>query len=152
MQEKVHLQGLSVQKSFFQCVIFVGQLQREERSMLINKAEENLVAFPRWKFQKSLFVNPFEVAFVASDLFAYPVSANKDVHLFSRPDVVYKGDNAAIAPLGHGKARFLIDFTPHAIFGALPFLELAANANPFVVVLIVHLLSAVQHEVLAAAL
>jgi len=120
--------------------------------MLINKAEENLVAFPRWKFQKPLFVNPFKVAFVANNLFAFPFCADKDVHLLGGPDIMHKSDDAAIAPLGHGEARFLKDFTPHAIFGALPFLELAAHANPFVVVLIVFLLGAVQHEVLTAAL
>ena len=99
-----------------------------------------------------LFLNPFEVALIAIDLFACPVGANKDVHLFGGPDVVHKGDNTAIAPLSDLKARLFADFAPHAVLGALPFLELAAHANPFVVVLVVHLLGAVQHEVLAAAL
>jgi hypothetical protein len=152
MQEKVHLQSFSVQNSLFQCVIFVGQLQREERSMLIDKAEENLIAFPRWQLQKSLFVNPFKVAFVAYNLLAFPFCADKDVHLLGRPDIVDESNDATIAPRGNGKACFLIDFAPHAVLGALPFLELASHANPFVVVLIVLLLGAVQHEVLVAAL
>ena len=152
MQEKVHLQSFSVQNSLFQCVIFVGQLQREERSMLIDKAEENLVAFPRWQLQKSLFVNPFKVAFVAYNLLTFPFCADKDVHLFGGPDIVDESNDATIAPRGNGKARFLKDFAPHAVLGAFPFLELAAHANPFVVVLVVLLLGAVQHEVLAAAL
>ena len=152
MQEKVHLQSFSVQNSLFQCVIFVGQLQREERSMLIDKAEENLIAFPRWQLQKSLFVNPFKVAFVANNLLTFPFCADKDVHLFCWPYIMNKGNDAAITPLSDGEARFLKDFAPHAVLGALPFLELAAHANPFVVVFVVFLLGAVQHEVLAAAL
>ncbi len=151
MQEKVHLQGFSVQNGFFQGVVLVGQLQGKERSMLINKAEENLVALPRRQFQKPLFVNPFQVAFVAYNLFAFPFCADKDVHLFCWPYIMNKGNDAAIAPRGDGETRFLKDFASHAVLGALPFLELAAHANPFVVIHVVFFLGAVKHKVLDAA-
>ena len=152
MQEKVHLQTFSIQNSLFQAVVLIGQLQGKERPLLVNQSQENLVAFPRWKFKKPLFLNPFEVAFVAVGLLASPFGADEDVHLLGGPDVVDEGDDAAIAPRRNGEARFLKDFAPHAILGAFAFLELAAHANPFVVVLVVFFFGAVQHEVLAAAL
>ncbi len=144
--------SFSIQNDFFQAFILITQFQREKRSLLVNQSQENLVTFPRWKFKKPLFLNPFEVAFVAVGLLARPVGADEDVHLLGGPDVVDEGDDAAIAPRRDGEARFLKDFAPHAVLGAFAFLELAAHANPFVVVLVVFFLGAVQHEVLAAAL
>ena len=142
----------SIQDGFFQRIILISELQGKERSLLIYQLQENLVAFPGRQFEKSLFVNPFEVTLVANDLLARPVGANEDVHLLGGPDVVDEGDDTAIAPRRDGEARFFPHFAPHAVFGTLPFLELAAHANPFVVVLVVLLLGAVEHEVLAAAL
>ncbi len=144
--------SFSIQNDFFQAFILITQFQREKRPLLVNQSQENPVAFPRWKFKKPLFLNPFEVAFVAVGLLAFPFGADEDVHLLGGPDVVDEGDDATIPPRGDGKARFFKDFAPHAVLGAFAFLELAAHANPFVVVLVVLLLGAVQHEVLAAAL
>ena len=152
MQEKVHSQRLPIQNGCFQRVVFVGQFQREERSVLVNEAEENLVAFPHGEFEETLFLDPFEVALVAFNLVARPIGADEDVHVFVVVDVVHKGDDAAVAPFRDGEAGLFPHLAQHAVLGALPFLELAAHANPFVVVLVVLFLGAVQHEVLAAAL
>ena len=141
-----------VQNSFFEGIVFVGQFEREEWPMLIDEAEENLVAFPHGEVQQVLLLDPFEVALVAFDLVTRPVGADEDVHVFVVIDVVHKGDDAAVAPFRDGEARLLPHLAQHAVLGALPFLELAAHAKPFVVVEVVLFLGAVQHEVLAAAL
>ena len=98
------------------------------------------------------FVNPFEVALVAFDLFSRPVGADEDVHVLVFIDVVYDGDDDAVAPFRHGEACLLPHLAQHTVFGAFAVLELAAYTEPFVVVEVVFLLGAVQHEVLAAAL
>ena len=120
--------------------------------MLIDEAEENLVAFPHGKVQQVLLLDPFEVALVAFDLVTCPIGTDEDVHVFVVIDVMHEGDDAAVAPFRDGKARLLPHLAQHAVLWALPFLELAAYAEPFVVVEVVFLLGAVQHEILAAAL
>ena len=152
MQEKVHLQRFPVQYGRFQRVVFVGQFQGEKRPVFVDEAEENLVAFPHGKFEQALFFDPFEVTLVAFDLVARPVGADEDVHVFVVIDVMHEGDDAAIAPFRHGETGLFPHLAQHAVLGALPFLELAAHAQPFVVVKVVFLLGAVQHEILAAAL
>jgi len=119
--------------------------------MVVDEAQEYLVAFPHGEFQQALFLNPFEVALVADDLVAGPAGADKDVHMLVVVDVMHKGDDATIAPFRDGEARFLPHLAQHTVFGALPFLKLAAHAEPFVVVEVVFLLGAMQHEVLRAA-
>ena len=151
MQEKVHLQRFPVQYGRFQRVVFVCQLQGEERSVFVDETEENLVAFPHGKLKQAFFLDPFEVTLVAFDLVARPVGADEDVHVLVVVNVVHEGDDAAVAPFRDGEARLLPHLAQHAVLGALPFLELAAHAEPFVVVEVVFLLGAVQHEILAAA-
>ena len=119
--------------------------------MLVDEAEEDLVAFPHGEVQQPLLLDPLQVALVAFDLLSGPVGADEDVHVLVIVDVVHKGDDAAIAPLRDGKARLLPHLAQHAVLGALPFLELAAHAEPFVVVEVVLFLGAMQHEILAAA-
>ena len=107
MQEKIHLQGFPVQNSRFQRVVFVGQLQREKGTVLVDEAEENLVAFPHGEVQQALLLDPLQVAFVAFDLLAGPVGADEDMHVLVIVDVVHKSDDTAIAPLGDGEAGLL---------------------------------------------
>ena len=152
LQEKVNLQGFPIQNGGFQRVVFVGQLQGKEGAVLIDEAEENLVALPHGEFQKTLFLNPFEVAFVAFNLLARPVGADEDVHMLVVIDVVHEGDDAAVAPFRYGEARLLPHLAQHAVLGAFAFLKLAAHAKPFVVVEVVLFFGTVQHEILAAAL
>ena len=120
--------------------------------MLINKMQEDLVTFPHGEFQQALLLNPFKIALVAFYLVAGPVGTDEDVHMFVGIDVMHKGDDAAVAPLRDGEARLFPHLAQHTVFGALPFFELAAHAEPLVVVEIVFLLGAMQHKVLAAAL
>jgi len=130
----------------------VGQFQGEERDVFIDKSEEDLVAFPQGEFEEALFVDPFEVAFVAGDLLAGPVGTHEEVHVFGGPLVGDEGDDAAVAPLGDGKAGLFADLTQHTVFGALSFFELASHAEPFVVIEVVFFFRSVQHKVLVAAL
>lgn len=152
MQEKVHLQRFPVQYGRFQRVVFISQLHGEERSVFVDETEEYLVAFPHGKLKQTLFLDPFEVALVAFNLVAGPVSADEDVHVFIVIDVMHEGDDATVAPFRHGETSLFPHLAQHAVLRALPFLELAAHAQPFVVVEVVFLLGAVQHEILVAAL
>ena len=152
MQEKVHLQRFPVQYGRFQRVVFISQLQGEERSVFVDETEEDLVAFPHGKLKQAFFLDPFEVALVTFDLVSRPFGADEDVHVLIVIDVMHKGDDATVTPFRDGEARLFPHLTQHAVFGAFAFLKLAAHAKPFVVVEVVFFLGAVQHEVLAAAL
>ncbi len=59
-------------------------------------------------------------------------------------------DKPPVAPVGDGEARLLPDLPAHAVLGALARFELAADAQPLVLVDIVFLLGAVEHQILLA--
>ena len=141
----------SVQNRLLKFVSLVGEFQRKEGAWFIDKLQENLVAFPHRQAEKALFGNPFKVALIAHDLFTGPVGAHKEVHILVFPDVGDESDDAAVAPLGDGEACFFAHFAEHAILGALPFFEVAANTKPFVVVQVIGFFGTVQHQVLVAA-
>ena len=96
--------GFAVQHSLLQVVALVGQFQGEEGAVFVEEFKEDFVAFPHGEIEEALFVDPFEVAFVAGDLFAFPFGADEEVHLFGGPDVMYEGDDAAVAPFGDFEA------------------------------------------------
>ncbi len=143
--------GFAVQHSLLQVIALVGQFQGEEGDVFIEEFKEDFVAFPHGEIEEALFVDPFEVAFVADDLFAFPFGADEEVHLFGGPDVMYEGDDAAVAPFGDFEAGLFADLAQHAFLGALPHLELTSHAKPFVVVEVIFFFGAMQHQVLAAA-
>ena len=75
--------------------------------MLVDKSEENFVAFPHGQVQKALFLDPLKVTLVAFNLVAGPIGANEDVHVLVVVDVVDEGDDAAITPFRDGEACLL---------------------------------------------
>ena len=142
---------MPVEDGALEGIALIGKFEGEERRVFLQEFEEDLVAFPHGKLEEMFFLDPFEVALVAHDLVAGPVGTDKEVHVFRFPDVGDEGDDAAVAPLRDGEARLFANFTEHAVFGALPFFELAAHAEPFVMVQVVFFLGAVKHEVAGAA-
>ena len=64
---------------------------------------------------------------------------------------IYKGDYSAAAPRGKRKPRFLPCLAQQALVRAFVGLEFSADADPFIVIYVVFLLHAVQHEIFAAA-
>ena len=106
-RKKVHLQRFPVKDGRLQRVVFVSQLQGEERPVFVDETKEDFVAFPHGEFKEALFLDPFEVALVAFDLVARPVGADENVHMLVIIDVVHKGDDAAIAPFRDGEAGLL---------------------------------------------
>ena len=131
-------------------IAFIGEFQGKERSFFVYQFEEYFVAFPHGEFKEAFFLDPLEVTLVAHDFVADPVGADEEMHVLCLPDVGDEGDDAAVAPLCHRVARLLPDLAQHAVLRALPFLELAAYAEPFVVVEVILFLGAVQHQVLRA--
>ena len=132
-------------------ITFIGEFQRKERYVLIYKFEEYFVTFPHCELEKAFLFDPFEVALVADDLVASPFGTDEEVHVFAFPDVGDEGDDATVAPLGDGISSFFPHFAEHAVFGALPFLEMAAHSEPFVVVQVVFFFGSMEHEVLGAS-
>ena len=141
----------SIQDGFLEVIALIGEFQGEEWHFFVDEFEEDLVAFPHGQFEKAFLLDPFEITLVAHDLVTGPVGANEEVHMFGFPDVGDEGDDAAVAPFRDGIACFFPHLAQHAVLRALPFLELATHTKPFVVVEVVFLFGAVQHEVLVAA-
>ena len=129
-------------------IAFIGEFQRKEGGFFVNQFEKDFVAFPHGEFEEAFFLDPFEVTLVAHDFVAGPVGADEEVHVLCLPDVGDEGDDAAVAPLCHRVACLLPDLAQHAVFRALPFLELTAYTEPFVVIEVILFLGAVQHQVL----
>ena len=129
----------------------VGQFQGEKGRLLVDEAEEDFVTFPHCKFQKTLFFNPFEVTFITLNLFAGPVGADKEMHVFALPDIGDEGNDAAVAPLGDGEASLFPHFAEHTFLGAFALLEFSSHAEPFVVVEVVFFFGAMEHEVLVTS-
>ena len=142
---------MAVEDSFLKFITFIGQFQGEERCVILDKLKEDLVAFPHREFQQTFLFDPFEVAFVAYDLVADPVGADEEVHEFVFPAVEDEGDDAAVAPVRYGIARFFPHLAQRAVLGALPILEMSPYPKPFIVVEVVFFFGTVQHQVAVAA-
>src|SRR5574344_1104770 len=71
------------------------------------------------------------------------------MHLFGRPDIGDECHDAAVAPSGDRIARLFTYLAAHAVFRTFAVFELSAHANPFVMIFIVNLFCAMQHEVLS---
>ena len=145
---KSRFYDFSVQHGFLEVIAFVGKFQGKEGGFFIDEFEENLVAFPHCQLQKAFFLYPFEVALVAYNLVSSPVGAHEEVHMFAFPNVGDEGDDTAVAPLGDGEASLFEYLTQHTVLWALPFFELAAHAEPLVVVEVVLFFGTVKHKVL----
>ena len=142
---------MAVEDSFLKFITFIGQFQGEEGRMILDKLKEDLVAFPHREFQQTFLIDPFEVSFITYDLVAGPVRADEELHEFVFPAVGDEGDDAAVAPLRDGIARFFPHFAQHAVLGALPVLEMSPYPKPFIVVVVDFFFGTVQHQVAVAA-
>ena len=70
----------------------------------------------------------------------------KQVHELCLRVIVLECHDSTIAIPVDMKSGFLQHLSPHTVLGALPLLKLAADANPFPVVLVVLLADPVQHQ------
>ena len=96
------------------------------------------------------FWDPFQGAFVAFLEVAGEFSRRKEVHEFRLVHAVAnEGDDAAVLGTNQGEARFFQRFALDTVFGRFPFFELAADADPLVLVDVVFFLDAVEQQVLA---
>ena len=96
------------------------------------------------------FGDPFQGAFVAVLERAGKFGCREQVHELSLVHAVAnEGDNPSVLGANQREARFFESLALDAVLGRFPFLELAANANPLVLVDIVLFLDAVEQQVLA---
>ena len=114
--------------------------------------KKNSIARPELFCEQLVLADPGKLALVAGALLARPRVRGEQVHIFARPHVRDERHKAAIAPAREREPRFLAHLAAEAVLRALPRLELAADADPFIAVLVVFLFRAVEHQILAAAL
>ena len=67
------------------------------------------------------------------------------MHIFA-PVIGKEGHNAAIARIAKRKSRFFEKFPRNTLFRAFSMFKLTANADPFIVIDVILLFDAVQHE------
>ena len=116
---------------------------------LVEQLEENFIALPDGQLLHSLLRHPFQHAFPAGialyHLARPPVGGVEMDELgHIAPD---EGQQAPAAPVGQRQARLFFHFTEKAVLRALEPLEFSADAHPFVVVVVVLLLHAVEHQI-----
>ena len=71
------------------------------------------------------------------------------MHILAGPHIGHKGDDAPVFVIGKGQAGFLFGLPQDTFFGAFPLLELAADADPLVLVLILLLFDPMEHKITA---
>ena len=98
-----------------------------------------------------MLVHPFQYAFVALLDGSCKFGCGKEVHEFGLIHAVAdERDDSAVLGAYQRESRFFECFAVDAVFGRFPFLELAANAYPLVLVDVVLFLDAVEEQVLVA--
>ena len=141
----------AVEDSLFQYVPPVTQLQREEGDILLNEPQKDLVPLPVGDGAQLCPGQPLQVALRAVG----PQGSGKAVdgeqmHVLRGPAVGDKSDQPPIAVFRWGESGLLVHFPEHAVLGALPVLELAADADPLALIQIILLLDPVEHQTLTA--
>ena len=74
------------------------------------------------------------------------------MHVFTGIEIRNEGNDASVAEGSYGQPRFLPYFTTHAILGTLTVLKFSAHADPLVVILVVVLFGAVEHQIASVLL
>ena len=141
-----------IQRGVGECVALVAELQREKRRVLCQQAEEDSIALPAGQRRHGGFFDPLQRALVAVGQRTGEAVRREQVHVFRLPSVGHERDNAAVAPVCQRQAGLLTHLAQQALLRAFVRLKLAAHADPFVVVEVVFLLDAVQHQVAAVPL
>ena len=72
------------------------------------------------------------------------------MHVLRAPFVGDEGDDAAVAPACEDEPRFLPDLPQQTVLRAFALLNLAADADPFVLVFVHFLFHPVEHQVVPA--
>ena len=71
------------------------------------------------------------------------------MHIFRHRKLIgYKGDESPIAKGSESQSRFLLCLPHNAVVGRFKGLKLAAYTDPFIVIFVVCLFCAVEHQVL----
>ena len=97
-------------------------------------------------------VNPLQIPLIAVLDLPGEVLRVKEVHIFGAVLVRYKGDNPPVPPAVQGESGLLQHLPAETVLGALPGFELAADADPFILVEVALLFHPVEHEVFLAPL
>ena len=70
------------------------------------------------------------------------------MHVLGLPDVGNKGHNATVFVVRQGQTGFLLGLAHDAVLRTLFVLKFAADAEPFVMALVIFLFRAVQHQII----
>ena len=126
---------------------FIAQLHHEELLALVKRLQEKSVPFPQVLRQQFPLVEPHEFALVAVDERSAPLRRRVEVHVLHAPHVGDEDDETAQPVIGHRESRLLLHLAERADVRRLARLELAADTDPLVLVLVVLLLRPVQNEI-----
>ena len=119
--------------------------------MRLHQIEEDLVALPHRKRAQRALVDPLQNALVALAKRALKAVGAEQVHILC-PVGENERHDAAVAPVREREAGLLAHLAQDAVLGAFAGLELSADADPLVMVLVVVFLDAVEHQILLSAL
>ena len=120
--------------------------------MLVHKPQEDAVALPLLQGGKLVLADPGQLSLVALLRRAGKARGVEQVHVFGRVDVGDEGHEPAVAELRERQSRLLKHLAAHAVLRAFLIFEFSAYADPFVVVFIVLLFDAVEHQILPVPL
>ena len=121
----------------------------EKRCALRQQPKENFVPLPDRQVLYFGFGHPFQCALVTVGQRAGKIGAGVQVHPLGGPWLASKIHNAAVGGGLHRQAGFLPHFAQGTGFGSFAGVKLAAHTDPFIVVDVVLLFNAVQHQIAA---
>ena len=129
---------LPVQNGLHQLVILViAQLQGEEGHVPGQQVQEDGVPLPVGQLQQAGAGDPLQHALAALPDLPRPAVGGEQVHILRHPTLGDKGDDAPVLIPGQVQAGLLPDLPQEAVLRALVRLELAAHADPLVLVYVV---------------
>ena len=99
-----------------------------------------------------MLVDPGQLSLVAVLRRAGKACGVEQVHVLGRPDVRDERDKAAVAELCQRQAGLFKHLAAHAVLRTFLILKFSADADPFVMIFVVRLLDAVEHQVLPVLL
>jgi len=120
--------------------------------VLVHEPQEDPVALPLLQGGELPLADPGQLTLVAVLRRAGEARGVEQVHILGRVDVGDEGHKPAVAVLRERQPRFLQHLAADAVLRAFPVLKFSADADPFVVIFVVLLFYAVEHQILSIAL
>ena len=129
----------------------IAQLEGEKRRVLLQQRQEDPVPFPLRQIGNPAAGDPRQFALGAGHELAFKTVGGEQVHVLPFPPIRHEGDDPAIAPARQAQPGLLAHLAQKTVIRTLVRLHLAADADPFDLILVVLLRGPVQHQHLIPA-